>query len=464
MSAPVTITNLIGHVVEPYKLVELIHSGSHGVVYRAVDMDAPSSSHGRDLRSDRAIKVVPKDGPVMGALEIGLHSLVSAHPNIITMEDAFEDDDYYFIILDLGLGGDLYTKIWDERAYHHNDELVRSTFLQIVDAVEACHSASVYHRDLKPENILCNEDGSEVYLCDFGMGRGRAISREFGCGTLGYMSPECLGDDLGRNPYSNIRHDTWALGVVLFNIITASDPWSKASTADEAFSDYLHNPTFFLDNFDISEGANTILRSIFVLNPMGRISLSDLRAAILGVSSFFRPDQSPNGAVDESGDIDDVVFSLAIMDEDNEESAVDVEELYIFPNSDHLCAPVKPFRQLLEMDVLSVDAAVRSFFADEDEDDIILPICSRSSSTSSIGSDDDSEDDSELPITPGSATAYDDVAIAEVNVYEGRFTEVLGKENDIASPKWTRSSSDKPALSPPSAAMAFSYVQMLDVV
>lgn len=272
---------------------------------------------------------------------------------------------------------------------------------------------------------------------------------------------ECLGDDLGRSPYSNIHHDTWALGVVLFNIITASSPWDKATTGDEQFSDYLHNPNFFLDNFDISEGANTILRNIFVLNPMGRTSLSELRAAILGVDSFFRPDQSPSGAVDGSEDVDDVVFSLIITDEDEEKSAVDVEELYIFPSSDHLCAPVKPFREPLEMDILALDAAVRSFFT-ETEDEATLSTCLRSTSTSSSGSD-DSDDDSDLPITPGCFAPFDAVTITEVNVYEGRFTEALGTENVIASPKWTQSSS-KPALSLPSAAMVFPSVQMLNIV
>lgn len=190
MSAPtIASSNLIGHVVEQYKFVELIHAGPHGVIYRAIDMNAPSSSHGRDVGSDRAIKVISKHGLNLGALEVGLHSRVSAHANVITMEDAFEDDDYYFLVLDLCPGGDLFTQIWEQGAYHHNDERVRTAFVQLVDAVEACHAASVYHRDLKPENILCNEDGSEVYLCDFGLGRGRPISREFGSGSLNYMSP-----------------------------------------------------------------------------------------------------------------------------------------------------------------------------------------------------------------------------------------------------------------------------------
>ncbi|KAI0372014.1 kinase-like protein, partial [Pilatotrama ljubarskyi] len=288
MSDSVAIPDLIGHVVEQYKLVERIHAGDQSVIYRAINTFAPSSSSGRDRRSDRAIKVIPKSSSVQGCSEIDLHTVMSNHKNVITMEDAIDGDDYYYLILELCPGGDLFTKIWDERVYQQNDELVRSTFVQIVDAVQACHTANVYHRDLKPQNILCSEDASEVYLCDFGMGGCRPISREFGSGTLNYMSPECHGDDIGRRPYSNVHHDIWALGVVLVNMITAAYPWAKASTADDDFSDYLYNPEFLLDKFNISEGANDILRKIFAMNPLGRISLSELRAAILGLGTFFR--------------------------------------------------------------------------------------------------------------------------------------------------------------------------------
>ncbi|KAI0360615.1 kinase-like protein [Trametes cingulata] len=448
MSVHVAISELIGHVVEQYKLVERIHVGNHGVVYRAINMFAPSSSCGRDRRSDRAIKVIPKSSSVQSCLEIDLHNVMSDHPNVITMEDAFEDEDYYFLVLELCPGGDLFTKIWNERVYQNNDELVRSTFVQILDAVQACHAANVYHRDLKPQNILCNKDGSEVYLCDFGMGECRWISREFGSGTLNYMSPECLGDDIGRRPYSNIHHDIWALGVVLVNLITASYPWTKATTADDDFSDYLHDPEFLLDKFDISEGANDILRKMFVLNPMGRINLPELRAAILDLHSFFRPSRVPTDQADESEDINDVEFPLCVVEE--EELIKDIDEFYIFPSADRNCTPVKPIEQPLDLDFKSIDAIVRSFGVDTDLNE--SPVCSRSSSASSISSDDsddwdsDEDDDSDGPVTPPAIIPGYDIAGAEVNVYEGIFMEEL-RERIVALPKLSETST-KAAPSP----------------
>ncbi|KAI0674366.1 kinase-like domain-containing protein, partial [Trametes maxima] len=282
-----TMPDLAGYACDRYQFVELICAGNYGAVYRAADTTAPSSSSGRDRRTDRAIKVVPKDDETFGALEIDLHRRVSHHPHVVTLVNAFEEEDYYFLVLDIH-PSDLHTKIWGEHAYDNDDERVRVTFLQIVDAVEACHAAGVYHHDLKPGNILCNEDGSKAYLCDFGMSSDLPINREFGSGTLSYMSPECLGEDIGCMPYSNVRHDIWALGIILINMITGSQPWTKASTADDQFCDYLHTPTFLLDNFDVSEGASDILRKVLVLNPMGRIGLAELRAAIVALPSFFR--------------------------------------------------------------------------------------------------------------------------------------------------------------------------------
>ncbi|KAI8986913.1 kinase-like domain-containing protein [Trametes punicea] len=476
MSVTLAIPDLTGYVVEPYKLVQRISGGLHGVVYRAIDMTASSSSYGDARGTDRAIKVVPKGGPVLGALEIGLHSLVSAHPNVITMDDAFEDEEYYFLVLDFCLGGDLRAKIWDERVYDHNDELVRTSFLQIVDAVEACHAASVYHRDLKPENILCNENCSEVYLCDFGMGRGRPIGREFGSGTLNYMSPECLGEDIGRRPYSNTHHDIWALGVILFNLITASHPWSKASTADDQFSDYLHDPDIFLDKYDISEAANDILCRIFVLNPLGRISLPELRAAVLGVKSFFRPRNPPNDRLNESEDVDSLAFSLSVPQEDEDERLfVDFERPYDYPSSDPSWSPVTAIKPSLEL-YGEVNPVVRSSPGESGSDELFTRL---SSSRSDIGSctsgegydrhddrDDDYDDDSdsgeeedndsddeeedEGPVTP---EAVELVAGGEVNVYDGGFSEEL-KERMLSLCKTSDASGKSTPPSPPAVALS----------
>ncbi|KAI0330276.1 kinase-like protein [Cubamyces sp. BRFM 1775] len=442
MAASTAFPDFTGCIVEPYQLIERISSGKHNVIYRAIDTTAPSSSAGPNLRDDYAVKVIPKVGPTRGKLEIDLHRIVSAHPNVASVVDAFETEDHYFLVLELYPGGDLRTKIWDERVYHHNDALIRTAFLQIVDAVEACHAANVYHRDLCPENILCNEDGSEVYLCDFGSGSSRPTSNQFGSGTLDYTSPECLGEDLGHNPYSSSRHDIWALGIILFNMITMSHPWAKPSTDDDQFSDYLHNPDHFLEKFNISEGASVILRAILMLNPMGRISLPNLRAAILKLDTFFSPEKPTNHQSDEPQDIGCLAPSLSIH---IGAPSGDDEDVYVFSSADPFCLPAKPFHLPLELNYKTIDAIVRLFDADADIDEELFSASPSPSFSmdddmeccSVYDEDDSDDDDDDGPITPEA------IVPAEVNVYEGRFMEEL-RGLAPALPKETDTKSSSP--------------------
>ena len=141
-----------------------------------------------------AIKVLRKEGLSPSAAkrvrrEVSAHRKMSDHPNVVSMLDAFEDREYVYIVLDYCPGGDLFGKIVDEARYFRNDELAKSVFLQVLDAVEACHLKGIYHRDLKPENILVSEDGAKVYLSDFGLATGNQVSETFGCGSSYYMSP-----------------------------------------------------------------------------------------------------------------------------------------------------------------------------------------------------------------------------------------------------------------------------------
>ena len=196
MSAFCVMPDLSGRIVNDgqYQLLQPLGSGGYGVVYKAIDLEFSFSSSSSKTSPKLAIKVLSKEDMSSSAAkrvrrEVAFHHKMSRHPNVVAMHDAFEDEDYVYIVLDYCPGGDLFGKVVDEKLYFRRDALAKSVFVQILDAVEACHQKQIYHRDLKPENILVNEDGTRIYLSDFGLATKTQVSEVFGCGSSYYMSP-----------------------------------------------------------------------------------------------------------------------------------------------------------------------------------------------------------------------------------------------------------------------------------
>ena len=91
--------------------------------------------------------------------ETVLHTRVLSHSHILTFHREIDAGCFAFFVYDL-CPGDLHSVI-GKLTLFREDELVRRVFIQIVDAVEHCHSRGVYHRDMKPENILVSSKTGE---------------------------------------------------------------------------------------------------------------------------------------------------------------------------------------------------------------------------------------------------------------------------------------------------------------
>ena len=190
MSHSCNIPNLIGHSIDGGRLrfTGTLGSGSNGVIFLAEDTTTPAP------HAEYAVKCVirAEKGTRRFGLqrkEILFHQLLSSHPSIVTLHKVIEDKYYIFLVMDYCRGGDFFTFLSQRRIYRGDDEFVRHMFLQVIDALEACHAKGVYHRDLKPENILCSMDHSQVYISDFGLSTRAKVSHNFGCGSSFYMSP-----------------------------------------------------------------------------------------------------------------------------------------------------------------------------------------------------------------------------------------------------------------------------------
>jgi serine/threonine protein kinase len=171
------------------KLYEVLGTGAYGVVYSAYDIVTGIQYAVKALSKYNA-DGVPLDYRQVQfqEREIYLHALASQHPNIVSMIRIVDHPDCIYVVLEYCGQGDLFSNITEKGRYVSNDAQIRKTYLQILDAVEYCHSLGIYHRDLKPENILVADSG-DVLLADFGLATTDVRSQDHGCGSTFYMSP-----------------------------------------------------------------------------------------------------------------------------------------------------------------------------------------------------------------------------------------------------------------------------------
>ena len=275
----VTPESRLGHYLDGHlELTGILGVGAYGVVYTAVDIHT---------FIPYAIKALSKIGlePAQRTFqhrEILLHRKAHRHPNIVSLVEILHAPDCIYVVMEYCAEGDLFAAITDHGHYVGDDELVKSVFCQLLDAVEFCHSQGIYHRDLKPENVLVADNGKRLKLSDFGLATTEPWSSDFGCGSTFYMSPEC-GQSSGSvlsTAYASAPNDVWSLGVILINLTCGRNPWKRASLADETYRAFLLDPNFLHTILPISPELEPLLRHIFHPDPQLRITVPQLRAAI----------------------------------------------------------------------------------------------------------------------------------------------------------------------------------------
>ncbi|KAH9957232.1 kinase-like domain-containing protein, partial [Russula dissimulans] len=260
---------------------QVLGAGSFGVVYRA-----------RDTRSGvhYAVKCVEKRGSdYYQTRETQLHARVSPHPHVLTFHREIDGGDCAFFVYDL-CAGDLHSVI-RELTFLRKDELIKRVFIQIIDALEYCHSRGVYHRDLKPENILVSSlsGDMDVFIADFGLATMNKMTAS-SCGTPCFMSPGTYPFITRHDPITNLICrvvDIWALGCILAEMIATVRPWTCASPEDRDYNDYLCDRAILLDVLPLSDGAYSLLTQILSPTAERRPSLATIRSEVLGIERFF---------------------------------------------------------------------------------------------------------------------------------------------------------------------------------
>ena len=300
MPYPAFASQFLGQTIDNgvLRIEAILGAGSFGVVYRAIDTQSGVYY---------AVKCVEKAHPVhYQTRESQLHSRVSFHPNVLTFHREIDAGHFSFFVYDL-CAGDLQSVI-KKLTFFREDELIKRVFIQIIDALDFCHSRGVYHRDLKPENILVSSQSGdiEVFIADFGLATTSKMTAS-SCGTPCFMSPgmhylincdtylilSLLAESLipRHKPYSTVEGDVWALGCIMAEVIANIRPWSLASPEDRDYNDYLVDRTILFDTLLISDPTYDLLTKIFSPRPERRPSLAQIRAEVLAMDTFFPTDK-----------------------------------------------------------------------------------------------------------------------------------------------------------------------------
>ena len=147
------------------------------------------------------------------------------HPNIIKMNDCFEDEVYVHIITERFTGGELFDLILDNTTDYGclSEEYAASVIKSLLESIQYLHSKDIVHRDIKPENLLLstNDDNAVVKLIDFGFSR----THKDGYMTNQVGSPYYMSPCILQGKYDK-SCDLWAVGIVTYILLSGYPPFN----------------------------------------------------------------------------------------------------------------------------------------------------------------------------------------------------------------------------------------------
>jgi TolB-like protein len=210
--------DLAGRTIAHFEVVEPLGAGGMGVVYRAQDTRLGRAVALKFLLPHYSLDAAAK----ARFLREGHSAAALDHPNLCTIHEVGESaDGRLFLAMALYAGETLKARLARDGRLPLEDALEITR--QIAQGLGCAHAAGIVHRDLKPGNVMLLPDGT-VKILDFGLAKARDQSvSETGArlGTVAYMAPEQI-----RGEPVDGRTDLWALGVVLYEMLTGRKPFS----------------------------------------------------------------------------------------------------------------------------------------------------------------------------------------------------------------------------------------------
>ncbi|XP_024987176.1 calcium-dependent protein kinase 26-like [Cynara cardunculus var. scolymus] len=255
-----------GHLKEFYNLGQKLGHGQFGTTFLCIEKTtgkefACKSIAKRKLLTDEDLEDVRREIEIM-------HHL-SGHPNVVSIQGAYEDSVAVHLVMELCAGGELFDRI--TKKGHYSERKAADLARTIVGVIEACHSLGVMHRDLKPENFLFvdEHEDSPLKTIDFGLSVFFKPGETFidVVGSPYYVAPEVLLKHYGPEA------DIWSAGVILYILLCGVPPfWGESE--NDIFEEVLRGKLDFSSDPwpSISESAKDLVRKMLVRDPKRRIT------------------------------------------------------------------------------------------------------------------------------------------------------------------------------------------------
>lgn len=282
---------LIGkRINDRYKILQLIGGGGMSNVYLAHDMI---------LNREVAVKILRYDA--LNEEEFhrrfqreALSATSLQHPNIVSIYDVGEDGDMHYIVMEYIKGKTL--KQYINESLPLSPARSVQIMRQLTSAIAHAHENQIIHRDIKPQNILVDQEGN-IKVTDFGIATSLSATSytktNSVIGTVHYISPE-----QARGGTATKKSDIYALGIVLYELLTGELPFSGESAVSIALK-HLQTETPSVRSFDgtIPQSLENVVLKATAKNPSHRYScveeMEEDLSTVLSPNRLNEPKFSP---------------------------------------------------------------------------------------------------------------------------------------------------------------------------
>lgn len=258
-----------------YRLVAQQGSGGMSVVYRAVDVEL-----GRNVAVKILRPSLTTDPTFLERFRNEARAVAKlSHPNIVTVYDVRQDGPTHYIVMELVEGTDLKRIIRDFGALPVERAL--NFAIQICAGIGFSHRSGLVHADIKPQNILITKE-DVVKITDFGIAQALSDTQPGQRQDMVWGSPHYFAPEQARGEKPSPASDVYAIGIVMFEMLTGRLPYGGATQRDLALA-HIQQPIPLVSdvNPSVPEKLAQIVYKIMSKEPSARYSMADQLGHVL---------------------------------------------------------------------------------------------------------------------------------------------------------------------------------------